>query len=326
LQEVRYDKDAGRLPSNPLRLSLDLEEPHTQALTDRVVCSGVVMKRRVMGIFLLTLVLVGLWAVRFAGKRQGVRLAGYVEADVYLLGFEFPGRLLSVRVEEGHAVKAGETLAVLDTTDFHLERKRLEAQLAAAYKNLEALAIRRANLTRTFKRYTSLETGNVAPVQLENLQTEIQTLKLREQEAQHQIQALQTSLQGVEDRLHRAVLTAPRKGVILDRLAREGETVLPGRPVLRLGVLDTVEVIAFLPETDLPRFHVGDTLWIQADGLSHPLPGRLSWIAPEAEYASSFVQTPESRKDLVYRARIRVANPEGLLKIGMPVDIFPSRP
>ncbi len=285
------------------------------------------MKRRVvLVVFLVVLVLAGVGLMRFAGGEPDRRLAGYVEADVYLLGFESPGRLLAVRVEEGSAVGPGDTLAMLDTAALHLERERLEAQLAAARKNLEALEVRLAHQTRTYARYASLDTGNVAPVRLEDLKTGLQTLRLKLEEARHQLRALQTALQGVEDRLDRSVLLAPRRGVVLDRLAREGETVLPGRPVLRLGVLDTVTVIAFLPEPDLPRFRVGDTLWIRADGLSRALPGRLSWIAPEAEYASSFVQTPENRRDLVYRARIRVANPDHLLKVGMPVDVFISRP
>ena len=45
------------------------------------------------------------------------------------------------------------------------------------------------------------------------------------------------------------------------------------------------------------------------------------WISSEAEFTPTPIQTREERADLVYAVKIRVANPEGMLKIGMPVDV-----
>lgn len=284
------------------------------------------MKHRVLpGIFLLVLVGLAGW-MAFREEGGTASYAGYVEADLYLLGFELPGKILRVAVEEGDRVGTVDTLVVLDTTDLHLERVRLEEEMAAGKQALVALDLQLDLERKTYARYASMDTGSVPAVQLEAMETKIRTLEAKRTEARHRLQALETALQGVQERLRRAVLTAPRDGVVLDVLAREGEAVLPGRPVVRLGVTDTVEVIAFLPEPDLPRYRPGDTLWIRADGITKALPGELVWIAPEAEYASGYVQTEESRKDLVFRARIRVANPEGVLKLGMPVDVFPARP
>jgi HlyD family secretion protein len=41
-----------------------------------------------------------------------------------------------------------------------------------------------------------------------------------------------------------------------------------------------------------------------------------------AEFTPKTVETRELRVDLVYRIKVQVDNPDGLLKIGMPADIY----
>jgi HlyD family secretion protein len=49
--------------------------------------------------------------------------------------------------------------------------------------------------------------------------------------------------------------------------------------------------------------------------------GTISWVSTEAEFTPTPIQTRDERADLVYALKIRVANPNGALKIGMPVDV-----
>jgi HlyD family secretion protein len=51
------------------------------------------------------------------------------------------------------------------------------------------------------------------------------------------------------------------------------------------------------------------------------LSGTVTWVSSDAEFTPTPVQTREERADLVYALKIRVANPDGLLKIGMPADV-----
>jgi len=51
------------------------------------------------------------------------------------------------------------------------------------------------------------------------------------------------------------------------------------------------------------------------------LTGTISWVASQAEFTPTPIQTRDERADLVYAIKIRVPNQNGLLKIGMPVDI-----
>jgi HlyD family secretion protein len=49
--------------------------------------------------------------------------------------------------------------------------------------------------------------------------------------------------------------------------------------------------------------------------------GQVTWVATQAEFTPTPIQTREERADLVYAIKIRVPNQNGVLKIGMPVDV-----
>jgi HlyD family secretion protein len=52
-----------------------------------------------------------------------------------------------------------------------------------------------------------------------------------------------------------------------------------------------------------------------------PLPGTVSYIADTAEFTPKNVQTKDERVRLVYKVKVAAPNPDGVLKIGMPVDV-----
>ena len=78
----------------------------------------------------------------------------------------------------------------------------------------------------------------------------------------------------------------------------------------------------YLSETDLGRVRVGQKAQVKVDSMPGKVfDGVLSFISPVAEFTPKTVQTRELRTALVYRVKVDVNNPEGLLKIGMPADI-----
>ena len=56
-------------------------------------------------------------------------------------------------------------------------------------------------------------------------------------------------------------------------------------------------------------------------GQRQNVPGSITWISSRAEFTPTPIQTREERVDMVYAIKIRVANVNGMLKIGMPVDV-----
>jgi HlyD family secretion protein len=122
--------------------------------------------------------------------------------------------------------------------------------------------------------------------------------------------------------LDRTVLRAPVAGTVTGRLVEVGETVVPGTAAFTLSRLDELWVRIFIPEPEIGRVRLGQRAAITVD--SYPgkkFPGRVIYIAPEAEFTPRNVQTPEGRAETVFAVRVAVEQGAGLLKPGMPADV-----
>ena len=84
------------------------------------------------------------------------------------------------------------------------------------------------------------------------------------------------------------------------------------------------DVRAYIDETQLASVKTGQAVTVTFDtgpDRRDTLPGIVTWIASQAEFTPTPVQTREERTGLVYAVKIRVTNTGGVLKIGMPVDV-----
>jgi HlyD family secretion protein len=57
------------------------------------------------------------------------------------------------------------------------------------------------------------------------------------------------------------------------------------------------------------------------DGSDREMEGTVAFISPKAEFTPTNVQTDEQRAKLVYRVKVTAANQQGVLKVGMPVEV-----
>jgi len=105
--------------------------------------------------------------------------------------------------------------------------------------------------------------------------------------------------------------------------ARTGEMVQPGQPLYKIADLQAVEVRAYVTEPQLSSVKIGQQAQVTMDaGRGRDVvTGTVSWVSSEAEFTPTPIQTRDERADLVYALKIRVANQNGALKIGMPVDV-----
>lgn len=136
----------------------------------------------------------------------------------------------------------------------------------------------------------------------------------------------------VDDRLRKTTISNPIDGTVLVTYAEAGEFVQPGQPLYAIANLATVDVRAYITETQLASVQLGQQATVTVDvgrdirlkpdsTPRQSLPGTVTWIASEAQFTPTPVQTRDERADLVYAVKIRVDNTKGLLKLGMPVDV-----
>jgi multidrug resistance efflux pump len=125
----------------------------------------------------------------------------------------------------------------------------------------------------------------------------------------------------VQAQLSRLELRAPLSGVVQKRLAHRGEVVAPGMPILTVADPTDLKLTLFVLEADLGRVFVGQNVGVHADAFpERTFAGRVRTLATRAEFTPRNVQTQKDRQNLVFAVTVRVPNPDGALKAGLPVD------
>ncbi|MGD8934589.1 MAG: efflux RND transporter periplasmic adaptor subunit [Gammaproteobacteria bacterium] len=293
-------------------------------------------------------------------------LSGTVEARETVLAFQVSGRIGKLLVDEGEAVSQGQEVATLVTADYEQAVIRARAEVAAAEAALAALVagsreqeigVARATLEQAraeerfardelqrirsliAKKLTSEENLDQARLRLDVASAAVnrakqQLLLLQEgprkediDRARAELEARKSALQTAEQQLSYTRLVSPADGLITLRQSEAGEVVSAGKPVFRLAELKRPWVRAYINEVDLTRVRLGQSATVTVDGLpDRSFDGTLTFISPKAEFTPKSVETRALRVDLVYRVRVQLQDPDGLLKLGMPADVVFEEP
>ena len=125
-------------------------------------------------------------------------------------------------------------------------------------------------------------------------------------------------------RLDQRHVASPADGVVADVLARPGETMPAGGPVVSLLPPGNIFVRFFVPEPRLAHVHLGDRSRCDCDNCPADLVGTISFIAPQAEYTPPVIYSEASRAKLVYMVEARPSREQAMLiNPGQPVAVRP---
>jgi HlyD family secretion protein len=139
------------------------------------------------------------------------------------------------------------------------------------------------------------------------------------------VDAAQAALAQAKWRLAQRAVAAPAAGVIADTLARPGETIAAGAPVVSLLPPENIFVRFFVPEPELSRLHVGDRVTLVCDNCPPDMTGTLTFISPQAEYTSPFIYSESTNSKFVFLAQATPTPSEASrLNPGEPVTVVPQ--
>lgn len=275
---------------------------------------------------------------------------GRTDVEAILLSSQAAGLIDSLPAREGQAVRRGELLARINTerlraqvqaqaaqlAQLDLRRGTAEAQLEQAraqVRQAEArLELARETLTRTESLLAeggaTVQRRDELATQLTVEQANLAALRsaLKAAEAGYKLigaqeQELRAGMLLTQISIRDAELHSPLDGVVLNVFRHEGELAAVGTPLLEVADLSTLRVEVYVPLEKLGPLKIGGPAQVSAEGVPQSLGGTVSWIASEAEFTPKTILTQETRTTLVYRVRVQVANPDGILKVGMPVDV-----
>jgi HlyD family secretion protein len=148
--------------------------------------------------------------------------------------------------------------------------------------------------------------------------------RVQEQTAAAQAAGAAAQVSQTAERIRKTEVHNPIDGTVLTTYAKAGEVVQTGQPLYRIANLTTLEVRAYVTEPQLSSIRLGQAARVTLDaagGQRQTVDGSITWISSRAEFTPTPIQTREERVDMVYAIKIRVANGNGALKIGMPVDV-----
>src|SRR5215470_7285332 len=289
---------------------------------------------------------------------------GYAEADFVKVGPTQQGLLTSVLVARGDKVAAQAPLFSQDDTADRAARDQATRQLKQAEEQLANLqsggkqteiAQAEANLadaraTRDRAELDLRRAEKLAPSGAATLQrldqaradfrsatARMQALEAalaqqraplgREREIKAQqamVDAARAAVEMAQWRLDQRRVLSPVSGVIADVLARPGETLQAGAPVVSLLPPENIFVRFFVPQSMLARMHRGDEVAIDCDNCPGDFKATISFIAPQAEYTPPVIYSESSRSKLVYLVEARPPREKASqLNPGQPVAVRP---
>jgi HlyD family secretion protein len=278
-------------------------------------------------------------------------VSGNVEAHESVVGFKtVQSRIDELPFDEGAAVKAGTVIARVEDADYRqqvvmadaaleVQRRALataEQNLVAAQKTLLSDQADLAMKKLDYDRYQALWTRGNAPTQqrdqaataVKQSEAGLERDEALELAAERNVDLAKANIRNAEAAVDMAkivqgytTLVAPFDGVVLVRQAELGEIAEPGSAVVTLADLDHVWIRAYINETDIARVRLGAPVKVTTDSYPGKIyHGRISFIAPSAEFTPKTVETHAERVTLVYRIKIDVDNTTHELVPGLPAD------
>jgi multidrug resistance efflux pump len=130
-------------------------------------------------------------------------------------------------------------------------------------------------------------------------------------------------LHEIEAQLQEAAVRAPEQAVVEVLGVRKGDVVTPNQTILRVLRADDLWVKVYVPETELGRVRLGQTVAAAIDSYPNQyFEGTVTQIAAESEFTPRNVQSADERRHQVFGVKVRVANPDGVFKSGMAAEVL----
>lgn len=126
----------------------------------------------------------------------------------------------------------------------------------------------------------------------------------------------------IDAQIAKLEVKAPMDGIILTRNVEPGEFIQPGATTLTLANLNELTITVYIPEDRYGEISLGQTAEVTADSFPGEIfTATVIQIADKAEFTPRNVQTVEGRSSTVFAVKLKVEDPQGKLKIGMPADV-----
>lgn len=252
-----------------------------------------------------------------------VRSNGRVEANQIDIATKYAGRIIEIVPREGDSVENGSVVARLDAAEIEAQMRSAQAEVAKAEKlYASAMAAReirkaeRALAESELRRARSLlKKGYISQEKLDQDVAQFNTADAALNAASAQIDAAnavidvaKANAESLATVLNDTVIKAPVSGRVQYRLIEPGAVLAAGARIMTLIDLSDVSMTIFLSAHDAGRLKIGDEARVILDAApEYVFPGRISFVAAEAQFTPKTVETNNEREKLMFRVKIQAA-------------------
>jgi HlyD family secretion protein len=281
-------------------------------------------------------------------EEKTIFATGTIEATEITLSAQSGGQIKQIIVDEGEMVHAGDTVVLIDNTDwrYQWEQARGGYEMAEAQYRLALKGAREEDLIQAEAGYKNAEadlkrledlyrTKSASEKQLEDARTRFTVSQqiwektkrgLRQEEIdaararRDQARGMQSSLQ---KKVNDCTVLAPIAGTITKRFVEAGELAGIGTALYRLSDLSMMDITIYVTEVDLPKVQLNQKALVKIDAFpDKEYEGKVVFISSIAEFTPKNIQTKDERTKLVFSVKVKVPNPDGTLKAGVPADVI----
>ncbi|MCO5247519.1 MAG: efflux RND transporter periplasmic adaptor subunit [Chitinophagales bacterium] len=189
------------------------------------------------------------------------------------------GRLMSLNVREGQYVSKGTLIAQIESSALSSQLATAQAALANAKKDLE---------------------------RVENANKVGATTKMQIEQAQLQIENINSNIAAINEQMKFYRVTAPMSGYVNKMMIEPGSFMMAGTPILEMVDISTVKLVVKVDEKWMPLLKLGQTVNVKTEVYpDKDMTGKISRIGVKAD---------ASKK---YEIEIDLPNNANQLKAGM---------
>jgi HlyD family secretion protein len=141
-------------------------------------------------------------------------------------------------------------------------------------------------------------------------------------QAEGAVRTAQAGVQAAQARLAEMTVRAPADGIINSLDLRAGDLVPAGAAVASVEEFKDPFVRIYVPQANLGELRIGQSVSVRSDALpKQSFTGRIESIDSSAQFTPRDVQTAEDRANLVFGVKVRVRDPDRVLRGGTTVEV-----
>ncbi len=233
---------------------------------------------------------------------------------------EVSGRIAKLNVDIGDKAKKNDILFALDDSDLQIEKLSRKTEIEGAKLQIATQRIQLEKSKLSFDRTKELF-GNklVSQEAFDNARLDMELTQNSLDISKNRLEAAQTALQQVEDKLTKTIIRAPFDCTILTRPVSVGQAVSgssgvnSGTEVLTVANLSDMIITAHVNQSDVTRLKVNQAVAVEVEAVPGlKLVGHVDRIAPQATIKNGIKG---------FSTRIILKNAEAQVRPGMTANL-----